>query len=507
MRNDLLLLVIPWLWLTLYHAQALTCLQQSDPLDPTTKIQVDCSPLSFKLETAKKGSLSRVEVAAESVTNNSTAANSTTTTNGSTVALSFDGLTSPVKIILAEPAARAPVTGQNATNMFEFLVACPASLSTTTCASASKTMYDAGQLISNVLILTSPIIVNATLMSFCSAMSICSEGTDILSLAAAAPARTIPLVDDDGVTRLYPQAVVKQFGSLLESVPQFSTVDVNLNINSDASFYFSSQANSISSSQSDFLYVVLHEIMHGLGFTSSYEDYFHKNASTTITPNVLLTYGIGGATNISFSGFVEYAFDRYFAFSSGGFMTDAIKAMNDLMLQATMNLTFTSTTDLGTFFVKDDPVNAISTGLTRNFTTAHTTLFTSPNQNSSTLLVLETSISPFSSGSSISHVAKDLYLGTGDFLMRYISTKGVTLQQAISQAANNGAKDTDLYGAIGPGLRGVLGGLGYRVRGGIPGASNVTTATTTTTKSAGERLQTGQFPLLSLVICLLVFIG
>ena len=403
--------------------QAITCIQQPDPLNTYSKIQIDCSH--------SNNALSRLRY-----TNGT---NSSSIDNSSAPA-SFSDLASPLTTILNLPPLPSVVNG-NLTNMFTFDVICTRGTPQETCLKANATLIQAGQFISNVIDLETEIRVNVTMFPFCQSAMICSDGTD--SLAAAAPARTISLLDDDNVQRLYPQSVVKQFAPYLSSIPTFSEYDINMNINSEALFYYTDSALPINSTQTDLLFVVLHELFHGLGFTSSYEDYFHPTSPSTVTPNVLIS---GADQNISFAGFIEYAFDKYLKLESG-FVTNLVSTMNARLLTLTNNRTY-SPAGLGTTF-ESDPVSEISRSLTRNFTTAHTTSY-SYNQS---LVTLETGI-PFSSGSSISHMSSDIYAGTSDFLMRYISQRGVTLQQLQDKE----------YGAIGPGLRGVMASLGYRVR-------------------------------------------
>lgn len=328
-------------------------------------------------------------------------------------------------------------------------------------------MEAAGQQISNVLALTVPITVNVTFSPFCQTLGLCNDQSqsNVLALAAAAPARTIPLLDDDGVTRLYPQSVVKQFSYI--QTPQYGPFDIILNINSEALFYYPVKGGKISPMQTDFLMVVMHELMHGLGFTSAWDDYIHPTAPSTLTPNILLNY-TNRQQSVGFGGFIEYAFDRYMAFSPTQLVTHTTAKMNNLFFNDTANRTFGDVTALTDLFTQNPSLSGLAASLLTNFTKPHSTYFVKPADDSVTLLTLETSLSPFSAGSSISHVSSDLYEGTADFLMRYISQKGISMTQYMATARSNGGSDVELYGAMGPGLRGALAGLGYRVRGGIP---------------------------------------
>jgi hypothetical protein len=78
--------------------------------------------------------------------------------------------------------------------------------------------------------------------------------------------------------------------------------------------------------------------------------------------------------------------------------------------------------------------------------------FVAPN-SSSVPLVLETALSPFQSGSSISHVDYALYGDSADFLMRFMQERGLTLAQAMARSSSSSP--------IGPNLRQVLKSIGY----------------------------------------------
>ncbi|BFZ58231.1 hypothetical protein PYCC9005_005293 [Savitreella phatthalungensis] len=496
-------------------ALATVCVDYRDPLNRTAGRAVDCTPGGHSLGDPADGLVRLGTVQRILATNNATvivtpAANNTnnsavasristlssifpspssTATSASVARASASAapsasasasapstvLLSPVTAILSEPALPAPQANVNQTNMFVFDMVCPASLSALQCAQANATMQLAGQQISNVLLLTKPITVNVTLQGFCTTAGICSQGNDILSLAAAAPARTVALLDDDGTSRLYPQAVVKQFSDKLAYAPVFSQYDINLNVNSEASFYYGGVASGIKSTQTDFQYVVLHELMHGLGFTSAYEDYFTPNKPTTVTPNVLLTV----SATVDFAGFIEYAFDRFIKLSNGIMATNIVQRLNDGFYAASDRVTFTSPDALATFFLQQRPLVALSDTLTANFTTAGTSKLVTNGPNNSTYLTLETSLNPFVAGSSVSHVSNTLYTSTADFLMRYETQRGVSFASYLTVAKQNGAQDVDVYGAFGPGLRIALANLGYRVRGGVPQPSQVLVSGTT----------------------------
>ncbi|CAG8718638.1 12491_t:CDS:2, partial [Dentiscutata heterogama] len=90
----------------------------------------------------------------------------------------------------------------------------------TLCNKAQTAFNNVGKRIASVLKINTVIKVNATFTDFCKTLNECSNSAGLV-LGSAAPARTIPIVDDDNVTRLYPQALVKQMN--LPNRPQYGT--------------------------------------------------------------------------------------------------------------------------------------------------------------------------------------------------------------------------------------------------------------------------------------------
>jgi hypothetical protein len=103
--------------------------------------------------------------------------------------------------------------------------------------------------------------VNVSLTDFCQQYNQCNDtaGVDVI-LGGSVPARTFPLVDDDGAVRYYPQAVVRQFEFPPGQAPQCGPSDILMEFNSKANFWFDTQNNSaIASDQYDFLTIAIHE--------------------------------------------------------------------------------------------------------------------------------------------------------------------------------------------------------------------------------------------------------
>ena len=124
-----------------------------------------------------------------------------------------------------EPKSNQNIQSRDAT-MFEFLFNCTIA-DKGRCAKARSSFEEAGRIIlSTLLILNSKIKVDVTFR----------EMEEPRLLRSAGPLRAIPLKDDDGIERMYPQSLVKQFQ--FPSHPEFAFVDIVADFNSLAPFWF-----------------------------------------------------------------------------------------------------------------------------------------------------------------------------------------------------------------------------------------------------------------------------
>jgi hypothetical protein len=214
--------------------------------------------------------------------------------------------------------------------------------------------------------------------------------------------------------------------------------------------------------------------MHGLGFMSSWADYLEPNNPSILTPQIALG-NPASQTGVQFEGFVEYAYDRLMSLTDydGIFTTN----LSSQMISAFGHLgdDFPDVTALGNAFLSS-PAAKIGRYMNGNATESNAIQQSLPvisatnatlksNSAPGPLITLETSFRPFVSGSSLNHVDAEMYISTQEFLMRYSTPMGKTLQQLIDDYGTTG---DETYGPFGPGLRYILAGIGYRVRGGIP---------------------------------------
>ncbi|PKY60540.1 hypothetical protein RhiirA4_484365, partial [Rhizophagus irregularis] len=94
-----------------------------------------------------------------------------------------------------------------------------------------------------------------------------------LNVVTVTTAREILLLNDDGLSRYYPQSLVKQYQFKKHS--EFAPIDIIATFNSIVNWHFPSDSDiPIQPKQFNMLYIILHELMHGLGFTSNWQNWF-----------------------------------------------------------------------------------------------------------------------------------------------------------------------------------------------------------------------------------------
>jgi len=135
------------------------------------------------------------------------------------------------------------------------------------CEKAKTSFERATQKIAVALKIKTQIVVQASLYSFCKVKgdSYCSNNSSIGSAAASA----YHILNNNGTKYLYPQPLVKQ----MDEIGIYLDTDITSDFNSDYSFYFSGD-DIIEDGQIDFEYVVIHELIHGLGFATAFQKYF-----------------------------------------------------------------------------------------------------------------------------------------------------------------------------------------------------------------------------------------
>ncbi|CAG8487377.1 15954_t:CDS:2 [Racocetra persica] len=332
-------------------------------------------------------------------------------------------------------------------NMFDVTFTCGVK-NAVLCNKVKKTFETAGNIISSTLILNSPITLNASFVDFCVVMGECGGKTGLVTLGGASPARTIPLQDDDGLVRLYPQALVKQFQFNIH--PEYGPYDILAMFNSAGTNFWFDGDGKIKPDQQDFLYVVLHEMIHGLGLASNWGDYINDDNPTAITPDLSLV--TDDDSKLKFNGFMESAFDKYIIYLSSGRKTSEVTDKLNKFPGGT-DAKFSNMKEFKAKF-KASPQYELALDMMKTMTTPYSLGFLPHDSTESAqAIILETNLNPYCQGSSVSHVDFNTYNNTCDFLMKYLADHGATMRTITT---SRGCTD-----AIGPELILILETMGY----------------------------------------------
>lgn len=210
---------------------------------------------------------------------------------------------------------------------------------------------------------------------------------------------------------------------------------------------------------------MLHELIHGLGFFSSWSDDLYQKFQPYVddlppflTPLLLNPPGQlkklesnqeTEKGNQPFWGFVEYPFDKFLQYQSIHLST----ITNLLANWEDANVLFNTIYDMINCWVDND-LNLYAQSVYQGSTTAKDITFSLPHQNDS-LFTMETSLTPFSPGSSLSHVDFINYHNGPDYLMTYLSKPGISVRELI--------RKFNSPNPLSPKLLHVLAALGYRI--------------------------------------------
>ncbi|KAI9277407.1 hypothetical protein BY458DRAFT_504887 [Sporodiniella umbellata] len=318
------------------------------------------------------------------------------------------------------------------------------------CVNVRATLEKAVEIISSVIQFETPLWVNATYSAFCQAN--CSH----TAIGQAFPTISYLMTDrSDNVTRMYPQALLKQF-TQLPTKPSWAHYDITAQFNSAVNWYFSNNPNPIKNNQNDFLRNVVHELIHGLGFLSAWSNTLYNSMSPLIdglapfaTPMSMASIHRKPIENfedpVPFWGFVEYPFDKWVYTA-----TDDL-SLSDLAQQLNRfedgNRLFRNALDFANAWYTSGVYPVAVNLYQRMITQRGLWLKTSSNNHR---LWLESSLNPFMPGSSLSHVDMS-YCNTSDELMVYRLDRGGDVRARKP--------------LIGPELGAVLASLGYRIQG------------------------------------------
>ncbi|CAO3632143.1 unnamed protein product [Cunninghamella echinulata] len=285
--------------------------------------------------------------------------------------------------------------------------------------------------------LEQPLYMNVSFFSFCEQFNECVIKDDEISIAQAYPSVSYLMTDQsDNTTRLYPQPILKQFIKL-ESKPQWYKYDIIVQFNSDIDWYFESNNTPITSTQCDLLRSMLHEIVHGLGFISSWSDDLYQKFKPYVdhlppflTPMLLdppkelnkMNYDIDSTKGHQpFWGFVEYPLDKYLTYED----IHLTVITNLLTTWGNSNILFKTIYDMINAWTMNNDLYLYAQSVYQGSITAKDVTLSLPHQPN--LLIMETSLNPFSPGSTLSHVDYTHYHQSPDYLMTYTSSPGVAI--------------------------------------------------------------------------------
>ncbi|KAI9188679.1 hypothetical protein H9P43_000100 [Blastocladiella emersonii ATCC 22665] len=333
------------------------------------------------------------------------------------------------------------------------------------CGYARSAFSRAAAHLSRAIDLARPLAVRASYRSFCGTGT-CDDS--LLGRAGASSfwARREPLDAGSNGTAaiMYPQALARQVAVGRDLA--WSTYEIQAEFNADSprgqarrKFWFPESGLAIAGDQYDFEYVVLHELVHGLGMMSAWGTYFDDDARGTALPLLTPPPGSYAALDVDDGGPVAATspFAQPLLFDTLVFDVPRRRSLLASLaaIARTQPAAFPSTPP------PTDPGVDAAAGLYMRATTARTFAVASDASGAHPLAVLETAFAPFAPGSSLSHVDQALYTGTRNALMRARASRGKTLGEVV-----------DASDPLGPVVRGVLAALGYTVRsvGGASGA-------------------------------------
>ncbi|KXN71616.1 hypothetical protein CONCODRAFT_5690 [Conidiobolus coronatus NRRL 28638] len=350
--------------------------------------------------------------------------------------------------------SQMPQQGKSKDGMIEVDLLCTSDENT--CKMVMDTFVTASDYLTNIIKFVNPIKIQAKFVSFCLTANDCDKVMQTLGKAQST--RYHKLRGDDGKVRLYPQALAKQLNSAAIKHQFDTSGDILAEFNSDASFYFKSQGGQISRTQSDFLLVISHELLHGLGFATIYNDYLHERAVQALYPVPELLSEVG-TTKVRINNFLESIFDRYIVFSNSKKTLTSITTKINGYGRDNKDKLFRNQKEAAMDFIKSDQYKVAKSLLkTAQTEGSMEFVFNTTSNVPYKSLVLETSIRPYTPASSVSHVAMKNYQNTKEFLMRPAMTPGNSLASLIAANAGSGKWDTAPYG---PGIIAMLETIGY----------------------------------------------
>ncbi|KAL1923380.1 uncharacterized protein VTP21DRAFT_8360 [Calcarisporiella thermophila] len=316
------------------------------------------------------------------------------------------------------------------------------------CDKAKNAFQKAGSILSSYLDLRASIRVNASLFGFCSNIKQCGNGNTV-PIGFTKPSALIPIEDEEGAKRMYPQALVRQLNTSTRY--EYTPFDIETIFNSDVKYWFDGDGD-IQTNQQDFLMTILHELIHGLGFASGWNDYT-KSDSKILTP-IPRYEPIEESDKFRVVEFLETAFDRTLtSLQDKKRVTELAKELNGFP-----NSIANKFSDVNEVYaaIKESKFKDSAQRMYELSTTEKSLGLVLKNSGNGDTLILETALKPFIPSSSLSHMDHKIYSNTRDFLMRYVNDQQKPLDVLVKSVSGTGP--------LGPQLLDLLEAIGYKVR-------------------------------------------
>ncbi|KAI9277473.1 hypothetical protein BY458DRAFT_505079 [Sporodiniella umbellata] len=186
----------------------------------------------------------------------------------------------------------SPPNVTDVTNLVRIKVYCE--LDTRFCDKINKAFISAATQLSQVIVLKNRITFQASYYSFC--INHCSNST--YGWGVPSSQFTLLALTEADENFIYPQSLAKQLAQVSSSSNWASDYDIAVDINHDiymndyvddswngtgipakGGYWFSNDSKLIEEHQIDIEYVILHQMIHGLGMTTSWASYFYDRAS------------------------------------------------------------------------------------------------------------------------------------------------------------------------------------------------------------------------------------
>jgi hypothetical protein len=328
---------------------------------------------------------------------------------------------------------------------FNYSIRCNATVDI--CTKATLAYEMAGKKIASALRIRQTINIDVYIHSFCDGVANC-DLQDVLGQSGASNFFPGYIGSDSSLTALYPQALVKQMHVNSNISDSYTPYDIEMEFNTDFDFWYPNDTIPINATQYDFEFVILHEITHGLGFSSGWTNYYEALYSPTynyIQPNWLapyIAYSSGSGYDFAFSN----AFDLNLYSADGTWLMDLANDVYSAAPSRSVRTFFTN-------FQQNGFQPYSSAKKAYQVSTSSGQLYYRYN-NTNQFRVF--SPQAYQTGSTGSHFNYADYVSTADFLMVQALSHGRSFQSFLSN------HESEMIGPYGPITMRTMSNMGWR---------------------------------------------